>query len=46
MTAARDRFVADAAAMADPALDVEVAFTQALLALMVEGAPQGDLYPY
>jgi Ca-activated chloride channel family protein len=46
MTAARDRFAADAAAMADPALDVEVAFTQALLDLMIEGAPQGDLYPY
>jgi Ca-activated chloride channel family protein len=45
MTQVRDRFVADAAALGDPTLDVEVAFTEALLALMVQGAPQGDLYP-
>ncbi len=46
MTAVRDRFVTDAAALGDASLDAEVAFTEALLALMVAGAPQGDLYPY
>ena len=45
-TAVRDRFVADAAALGDASLDAEIAFTEALLALMVAGAPQGDLYPY
>lgn len=44
MQAAHDRFVADAAALADPALDVEVELAADLLALIVARAPQGTLY--
>ncbi len=44
MQAAADRFEADAAALAEPALDVEVALGRELLRLMQTGAPQGTLY--
>lgn len=46
MTAAHARIAADAAALADPSLDVEVQLAADLLALMEEGARQGDLYGY
>ena len=39
-----DRITADAAALADPALDPEVQLARDLLALMESGADQGDLY--
>lgn len=44
LLAARERFAADIRAEADPALDAELAFTDALLALVQDRAPQGDLY--
>ena len=43
---ARERFVSDAAAIGDGAIDPEIAFTDALLTLIQNGAPQGTLYPY
>lgn len=42
---ARDRFASDAAAVGDGAIDPEIAFADALLALMTAGAPQGTFYP-
>lgn len=44
MTAAHARIVADAAALGDPSVDVEAQLAADLLALMEQGAPQGDLY--
>jgi len=44
MTAVHDRIVADAAALGDADLDAEVALAASLLALMEQGASQGDLY--
>jgi len=44
MRGAAERFAADAAALAEPALDVEVELAEAMLALMERGAPQGTLY--
>jgi Ca-activated chloride channel homolog len=41
---AAQRFAGDAAALADPALEPEVAFGQAVAGLMERRAPQGDLY--
>lgn len=46
LTPARDRFVSDAAAIGDPAISAEIDFTNALLVLMQNDAPQGSLYPY
>src|SRR5690606_11870871 len=46
MSAVRDRFAADAESIAHESLDPELQLAQDLLALMEEGAPQGDLYPY
>lgn len=45
LQAARDRFASDAAAVGDGAIDPEIAFTDALLALMSANAPQGNFYP-
>jgi Ca-activated chloride channel family protein len=45
MQVASDRFAADAAALADPALDAEVELASAMLQLIIEDAPQGTLYP-
>jgi Ca-activated chloride channel family protein len=45
MQATHDRFVVDAAALGDPALDPEVTLSADLLELMQSGAPQGSLYP-
>jgi Ca-activated chloride channel family protein len=45
MRAATDRITGDAEALADPALDPEVALSAALLELMEQGAEQGDFYP-
>ena len=42
---ARDRFASDAAAIGDGAIDPELAFADALLALMNQGAEQGSAYP-
>lgn len=42
---ARARFASDAAAIGDGAIDPEIAFTEALLALMEAGATQGSFYP-
>jgi Ca-activated chloride channel family protein len=39
------RITADAAALGDASLDVEVAFTASLLTLMENGAPQSTFYP-
>jgi Ca-activated chloride channel homolog len=44
MQIASDRFAADAAALADPALDAEVALASAMLQLIIDDAPQGSLY--
>ena len=44
MTTVSARIAADAAALADPALDVEVTLAADLLRLMEEGAPQADFY--
>lgn len=44
LEAARDRYAADIAGLADEALDAELVFADALLALMRSGAPQGTLY--
>jgi Ca-activated chloride channel family protein len=44
MQVAHDRFVADAAAIADPTLDAEVELASAMLSLIVADAPQGTLY--
>ena len=46
MTAVSERFAADAANLADVALDPEVQLAADLLSLMESGAPQGDFYPY
>ena len=46
MEAVVARFTDDAAAIGDPALDAEIDFAEALLALMRAGAPQGNLYGY
>lgn len=45
LQAARDRFASDATAVGDGAIDPEIAFTDALLALMSADAPQGNFYP-
>lgn len=45
LQAARDRFASDAAATADAEIDGELAFTDALLLLMQNGAAQGSFYP-
>jgi Ca-activated chloride channel family protein len=42
---ARARFAADAAAAGDGAIDPEIAFTDAILALMQSDAQQGNFYP-
>lgn len=44
MTATRDRFEADVRPIGDEALDAELAFAEAMLTLMKDGAPQGALY--
>lgn len=41
---ARERFASDAAALGDPALPAELAFTDAMLDLMRNDAPQGSFY--
>lgn len=46
MQIARDRFAADVESLGNESLDQELAFADALLALMKDGAPQGSLYPY
>ena len=46
MTAARDRFAADAEALGDATLTPELELASDLLALMEAGAPQGSWYPY
>jgi Ca-activated chloride channel family protein len=45
MLATVNRFTADAAEIGDPAIDAEVDFANAMLALMRSGAPQGNFYP-
>lgn len=45
LQAARDRLASDIAATSDAEIDAELAFTDALLALMQNGATQGSLYP-
>ena len=44
LEAARERYASDIAGLADEALDNELVFADALLALMRAGAPQGTLY--
>lgn len=44
MSAARDRFAADAAALGDEDLQIELELAEALTALIEQGAPQGTLY--
>lgn len=46
LEAARDRYASDIAGMDDAAMDAELEFADALLALMRAGAPQGNLYGY
>ncbi len=45
MTTVAARIAADTEQLADPGLAVERDLAEALLALMVEGAERGDLYP-
>jgi Ca-activated chloride channel family protein len=45
MQKASDRFALDIAGLGDASLDEEAAFAKALLQLMKENKPQGDLYP-
>lgn len=45
MESVLERFTLDASEIADPALDVELAFATDLLELMRAGAPQGSFYP-
>lgn len=44
LEAARERYASDIAGMADEAMDAELDFADALLALMRAGAPQGNFY--
>ena len=46
MTAVRDRFAADAESLADETLAPELQLAEDVLALMEQGAAQGNLYPY